>query len=62
MAKHFFFFHSSEMPHEHDRPNPQLIIQGARHQQPSKRGQGKDYPIMPLEELRKRDKSKQIFT
>ena len=45
---------------EHDRPDPNLIIQGARRVNPSKRGLGNDYPVTPLEELRERDKSKQI--
>ena len=46
------------MPREHDRPDPNLIIQGACRVQPSKRGLGKDYPVTPLEELRERDKGK----
>ena len=59
MAKQFFLSaHQHIMPREHDRPNPNLIIQGTRRVQPSKRGQGNDYPITPLEELRERDKSK----
>jgi hypothetical protein len=49
------------MPRERDRPDPNLIIQGARRVQPSKRGLGHDYPITPLEELRERDKSKRII-
>jgi hypothetical protein len=49
------------MPREHDRPDPNLIIQGARRVQPSKRGLGKDYPVTPLEELRERDKSKYMI-
>jgi hypothetical protein len=53
-----FFFRPSTMPREHDRPDPNLIIQGGRRVQPSKRGLGNDYPVTPLEELRERDKSK----
>jgi hypothetical protein len=62
MAKQIFF-HPSTMPpsREHDRPDPNLIIQGARRVQPSKRGLGKDYPVTPLEELRERDKSKRTI-
>lgn len=37
---------------EHDRPDPSLIVEGSRRVQPSKRIQGHDYPITPLEELR----------
>ena len=48
------------MAREHDRPDPNLIVQGSRRVQPSKRGQGNDYPITPLEELKERRKSKQI--
>jgi len=48
------------MAREHDRPDPNLIIQGSRRVQPSKRGQGRDYPITPLEELKEREKRKQI--
>lgn len=47
------------MPRKHDRPDPNLIIEGSRRVQPSKRGMGRDYPITPLEALRERDKSKQ---
>ena len=36
---------------EHDRPDPSLIVEGPRRQQPSKRVQGHDYPITALEEL-----------
>lgn len=46
------------MPREHDRPDPNLIVQGARRVQPSKRGLGRDYPVTPLEELKERDQSK----
>jgi hypothetical protein len=49
------------MPHEHDRPDPNLIIQGTHCVQPSKYGLGNDYPVTPLEELRERDKCKQII-
>ena len=56
-----FFIRPSTMPgHEHDRPDPNLIVHGSRRPQPSKRGLGNDYPITPLEELRERDKCKQI--
>ena len=48
------------MAHKHDQPDPNLIIPGSRHVQPSKHGQGRDYPITPLEELKEREKSKQI--
>jgi hypothetical protein len=54
-----FFFRPSTMPREHDRPDPNLIVQGARRVQPSKRGLGKDYPVTPLEELKERDLSEQ---
>jgi hypothetical protein len=60
-GRFFFPFRSSIMPREHDRPDPQLIIHGARRVQPSKRGLGEDYPITPMEELRERDKSKQLI-
>ena len=43
---------------EHDRPDPTLIVEGSRRALPSKRIQGDDYPITPLEELRTRDKGK----
>jgi hypothetical protein len=49
------------MPRERDRPDPHLIIEGARRVQPSKRGLGNDYPITALEELKERDKSKRII-
>jgi hypothetical protein len=49
------------MPCEHDHPDPNLIIQGTCHVQPSKRGLGNDYPVTPLEELRERDKCKRII-
>lgn len=45
---------------EHDRPDPALIIKGPRRTLPSKRVQGFDYPITPLEEIRMREKSKLI--
>ena len=41
---------------EHDRPDPSLIVQGSRRPHPSKRIQGDDYPITPLEELCVRSK------
>ena len=41
---------------EHDRPDPSLIIHGPRQPLPSKRIQGHDYPITPLEELQVRSK------
>jgi hypothetical protein len=41
---------------EHDRPDPSLIVEGTRRTNPSKRIQGDDYPITPLEELRVRSK------
>ena len=41
---------------EHDRPDPSLIVEGSRRTNPSKRIQGDDYPITPLEELRVRSK------
>ena len=37
---------------EHDRPDPSLIVEGSRRIHRSKRVQGQDYPITPLEELR----------
>jgi hypothetical protein len=37
---------------EHDRPDPSLIVEGSRRVHRSKRVQGQDYPITPLEELR----------
>jgi hypothetical protein len=43
---------------EHDRPDPTLIIEGSRRPQPSKRIQGHNYPITPLQELHTRDKGK----
>ena len=43
---------------EHDRPDPTLIVEGSRRALPSKRVQGDDYPITPLEELRTRDRGK----
>jgi hypothetical protein len=49
------------MPHEHDHPDPNFIIQGTHHVQPSKRGLGNDYPVTSLEELREREKCKQII-
>ena len=30
---------------QHDQPNPDLIVEGSRRVQPSKRVQGQDYPI-----------------
>jgi hypothetical protein len=36
---------------EHDRPDSSLIVEGSRKSHPSKRIQGNDYPITPLEEL-----------
>ena len=44
------------MARGHDQPNPALIIEGPRRLQPSKRMQGRDYPVSALEELQKRDK------
>src|ERR1700689_332106 len=44
----------------HDQPDPSLIIQGSRQVQVSKRGQGKDYPLTALEELKERQRSKQV--
>jgi hypothetical protein len=41
---------------EHDRPDPSLIVEGSRRQQPSKCVQGHDYPITPLEKLSVRSK------
>ena len=41
---------------EHDRPDPSLIVEGTRRTNPSKRIQGDDYPITPLEELCARKK------
>ena len=41
---------------EHDRPDPSLIVEGSRRPHPSKRIQGHDYPITPLEELHVRSK------
>ncbi|KIL54867.1 hypothetical protein M378DRAFT_182392 [Amanita muscaria Koide BX008] len=41
---------------EHDRPNLNLIIEGSRKVQPSKRIQGQDYPVTALQELQERDK------
>jgi hypothetical protein len=38
------------MGREHDRPDPNLI-HGSWCLQMSKRGQGNDYPVTPLEEL-----------
>ena len=42
---------------EHDRPDPSLIVEGTRRTNPSKRIQGDDYPITPLEELELRERS-----
>lgn len=39
---------------EHDRPDSSLIVEGTRKSHPSKRIQGNDYPITPLEQLRVR--------
>ena len=44
------------MARGHDQPNPALIIKGPRRLQPSKRVQGRDYPVSALEELQTRDK------
>ena len=41
---------------EHDWPDPSLIVVGTQKSHPSKRIQGDDYPITPLEELRVRTK------
>ena len=41
---------------ELDRPDPALIIEGSRRSHPSKRVQGKDYPILVSEEVRHRAK------
>ena len=38
------------MTREHDRPDQNLIIIGARRVQPSKRGLGEDYPVTLVEE------------
>jgi hypothetical protein len=46
----------------HDQPDPSLIVEGSRRPQPSKRVQGSDYPITPLEELRSRGKGKDSRT
>ena len=58
--KHIFFslLISSiiHMARGHDQPNPALIIEGSRRPQPSKRVQGRDYPVFASEELQKRDK------
>ena len=43
---------------EHDHPDPTLIIEGSQRPQPSKRIQGYNYPITPLEELCAQDKGK----
>ena len=50
------------MTREHDRPDQNLIITGARRVQPSKRGLGEDYPITLVEErlLEERNKSKRM--
>jgi hypothetical protein len=50
-----------KMPCKHNCPDPNLIIQGAHRVQPSKHGLGNDYPVTPLEELRERDKCKEII-
>ena len=42
------------MARGHDQPNPDLIIEGPRRPQPSKRVQGRDYPVSALEELEER--------
>jgi hypothetical protein len=42
----------------HDLLDPTLIIKGSWRPQPSKRVQGYDYPITPLEELCAQDKGK----
>ena len=44
------------MARGHDRLNPALIIKGPGRPHPSKRVQGRDYPISALEELEKWDK------
>ena len=44
------------MARGHDQPNPALIIEGSQRPQPSKRVQGRDYPVFASEELQKRDK------
>jgi hypothetical protein len=51
---------STTMTREHDRPDQNLIIQGARRVHPSKRGLGEDYPVTLAEErlLEQRNKSK----
>jgi hypothetical protein len=41
---------------QHDQPNPELIVEGSRKVQPSKRVQGEDYPTTLLEELGQRNK------
>ena len=46
---------------EHDRPDPGLIIEGPRRPLPSKRVQGCDYPVTPLEEIYVREKGELIL-
>ena len=46
---------------QHDQPNPNLIVEGSRKVQPSKRVQGQDYPTTVLEELDQRNKGRSYF-